>query len=186
MLFRSIQQSLFPTSTKEEDQQRRLIPILQSICRNMMRFCASHGQPVLTDTELEEGQAARPQFGSGNKEEEEEQGEVVVAGGDLTGEHQRSPTADVEATKTNRSEDCFEELEELGSSNKEEEEEEAEEAVVAGGGDLTGVHQRQRSPTADVEANRSEDCFDDAAYELEAFARYPGGGERGFCATNTV
>jgi hypothetical protein len=96
--------SLIPTSTKEEEQ--RLIPILESMCRNTMSFCASHGQPV---TELEEGQAD-PQLGSDNSIEEG-QAEAVVAGGKFsmeTGEHQRSPTVDVEAksaTKTNLSDD---------------------------------------------------------------------------------
>jgi hypothetical protein len=91
--------SLIPTSTKEEEQ--RLIPILQSMCRNTMSFCASHGQPV---TELEEGQG-ETQLGSGNNEEDG-QADAVVAGGEFsmaTGEHQRRPMVGVEAksaTKT--------------------------------------------------------------------------------------
>jgi hypothetical protein len=97
--------SLIPTGTKEEE--KRLIPILQWMCRNTMRFCASHGQPV---TELEEGQLAAPQLGSDNSEEEG-QVEAVVAGGEFSmgaGEHQRSPMVDVDAksaTKTNLSDD---------------------------------------------------------------------------------
>ncbi|CAM0902428.1 unnamed protein product [Alopecurus aequalis] len=79
--------SLFPTNTKEEEQ--RLIPILQSICRDTMRFCASHGQPV---TELEE---AGTQLSSGSNKEEEGQAEEVVDGefSIRTGEHQMSRPA---------------------------------------------------------------------------------------------
>jgi hypothetical protein len=112
--------SLIPTGTKEEE--KRLIPILQSMCRNTMRFCASHGQPV---TELEEGQAD-PQLGSDNSIEEG-QAEAVVAGGEFsigTGEHQRSAMIDVDAksdTKTNPSDDTEDLVDDKSDAEYEEE-----------------------------------------------------------------